>query len=377
VLSSATPSLETLFNAKTGRYRHASLPSRYGQATLPPIHLLDMRRAPLERQSWLSAPLRSALRDTLARGEQALLFLNRRGYAPLTLCRECGTRVSCPNCSAWLVEHKLTNQLQCHHCGYSSPLLTQCTACGAQDSFVACGPGVERIAEEVARCLPEALPALVTSDTLTTAAKAQALFDALAQKRINLLIGTQMLTKGYHFPELTLVGVVDADLGLSGGDLRAAERTYQQITQVAGRAGRATKDGLVLLQTYQPDAPLLQALCTGEGKAFYEQELAARAAAGMPPYGRLAALIVSGLALEAVQAAARRLALCAPHVKDVHVLGPAPAPLARIRARHRMRLLLVAPRTAHVQPLLRSWLKAAGSLRHVDLTVDIDPYNFL
>jgi primosomal protein N' (replication factor Y) (superfamily II helicase) len=391
VLASATPSLETLFNVRAGRYQHVSLSSRYGAAALAPIQLVDMRAEQLAPQSWLSARLRTALHDTLERGEQALLFLNRRGYAPLTLCRACGTRLSCPNCTAWLVEHKHTNRLQCHHCGYASPMPTHCQTCGAQDSFVAIGPGVERIAEEVQRCLPQARPALVTSDTLTTPAKAQQVLEALAHKRINLLIGTQMLAKGYHFPELTLVGVVDADLGLSGGDLRAAERTYQQITQVAGRAGRAEKPGRVLLQTYQPDAPLLQALCQGQGQgqsqsqsqgqgqgqAFYAQELEARAQAGMPPFSRLAALIVSGLVLDEVRAAARQLAQNAPQSEGVRVLGPAPAPLALLRGRHRMRLLLIAPRTTRIQPLLRAWLSGAHAYKNVHVALDVDPYSFM
>ncbi|MEX6724458.1 primosomal protein N' [Parapedomonas caeni] len=377
VLASATPSLETRLNAESGKYRHLRLPARFGGASLPVIAAIDMRTSPPPRGRWLAEPLAGAVATTVARGEQALMFLNRRGYAPLTLCRTCGERITCPTCSAWLVEHRLTGRLHCHHCGFSTPLPTACPACGSEDSLVACGPGVERVAEEVVRLLPEARVAVVTSDTLSTPARVAALVADVEAGLVDVLVGTQIIAKGYHFPNLTLVGVVDADLGLAGGDLRAAERTFQQITQVAGRAGRADKPGRVLLQTYQPDAPVLRALVRHDIEGFYRAEAEARERHHMPPFGRLAALIVSGTDQPAVRAVAESLARSAPRAEGVSVLGPVPAPMALLRGRHRMRLLLRAPRGVAVQPLLRRWLAAVARPASVRLGVDVDPYSFM
>jgi primosomal protein N' (replication factor Y) (superfamily II helicase) len=375
ILSSATPSLDSLFNVRRGRYAHVPLPSRFGGAALPDVRAIDMRRAAPARGRWLSPPLLERVSAALDRGEQALLFLNRRGYAPLTLCRSCGERVSCPQCTAWLVEHKLTGRLQCHHCGFAAPIPRLCQACGAEDTLVACGPGVERVAEEAQALLPEARLAVVTSDTMNTPARAATMLAAVEAKEVNLLVGTQLVTKGYHFPDLTVVGVVDADLGLSGGDLRAGERTFQQITQVAGRAGRAAKPGEVWLQTYQPDAPIMRALVTGDAAAFLAAETDARERAAMPPYGRLAALIIAGAEHARVEETARALGRTAP--TGVQVFGPAPAPLALLRGRHRMRLLLKADRRTAVQPLLRAWLASVKVPHGVSVSVDVDPYSFL
>ena len=308
VLVSATPSLETLANVEAGRYRRITLPTRHGGAVLPSVAAVDMRATPPERGRFLAPPLIAAIRDTLARGEQAMLFLNRRGYAPLTLCRHCGHRMQCPNCTAWLVEHRVRRSLQCHHCGHTVPIPEECPACGAANSLVPVGPGVERITEEAAVAMfPDARRLVMASDTMTGPHAAAAAAHAIEAREVDLIIGTQIVAKGWHFPHLTLVGVVDADLGLAGGDLRAAERTVQLLHQVAGRAGRAEAPGRVLLQTFSPEHPVMQALVEGDLAAFMAREAAQRRPGHWPPYGRLAALIVSADTAAEADALARDL----------------------------------------------------------------------
>ncbi len=377
VLASATPSLETRVHAVSGKYAHVALPSRYGGAQLPDVRLVDLRKSPPPRGRWLATILFEDVKQTLARGEQALLFLNRRGYAPVTLCRACGERVTCPQCSAWLVEHKLTGKLQCHHCGFATPIPRTCTACQAEDMLVPCGPGVERIAEEIKQTLPEARALLVTSDTISSPARAAELIAAVESGEVNVLIGTQLVTKGHHFPNLTCVGIIDADLGLGGGDLRASERSFQQIAQASGRAGRAQKPGRVWVQTYQPETALMQALTTADTAGFYASETAMRERAGAPPFGRFAAIIVSGPVQAHVTEAARALGKSAPGGPGIAVLGPAPAPLALLRGQHRMRLLVHTSRTVNIQSAIRAWLGAARWPNAVRVSVDVDPYNFL
>jgi primosomal protein N' (replication factor Y) len=377
VLVSATPSLETLANVETGRYRRLMLPTRHAGATLPLVAAIDMRASPPERGQFLAPPLIAAVRDTLARGEQAMLFLNRRGYAPLTLCRHCGHRMQCPNCTAWLVEHRVRRALQCHHCGHAVPLPEECPACGAMHSLVPVGPGVERITEDAARLFPDARRLVMASDTMTGPNAAADAAHAIEARTVDLIIGTQIVAKGWHFPHLTLVGVVDADLGLAGGDLRAAERTVQLLHQVAGRAGRAEAPGCVLLQTFAPDHPVMQALVEGDLAAFMAREAAQRRPGHWPPYGRLAALIVSADTGPAVDALARDLGRAAPHGVGVEVLGPAPAPLSILRGRHRRRLLLKTRRDVAVQPILREWLAKVPVARGARVDVDVDPLSFL
>ncbi|RJY08255.1 primosomal protein N' [Aurantiacibacter aquimixticola] len=377
VLASATPALESLHMADSGTYEKLVLPSRFGGAQLPAIKLINLTEEQPGRGAWIAAPLRAALEERLERGEQSLLFLNRRGYAPLTLCRNCGFRFQCPNCSAWLVEHRLSKRLACHHCGHETAPPEKCPDCGEPDCLVACGPGVERIADEVAEILPDARVALVTSDTLNSPEKA-AEFVAMAEaKAIDVIVGTQLVTKGFHFPELTLVGVIDADLGLEGGDLRAAERTYQQVAQVAGRAGRGAKPGEVLIQTRHPDAPVIAALEAGDRDAFYDAETEARRHAGAPPFGRWAAIIVSSEDDAEAREAANRIGNTRPHLDDVMILGPAPAPLALLRNRYRYRLLMNARRTANLQQVIRDWLRQIDHPPGVRVGVDVDPYSFV
>ena len=377
VLASATPALETVVNVDTGRYGVLRLPDRHAGAKLPEIQLIDLRRDPPARGHWISSVLQDAIQVALEAGEQALIFLNRRGYAPLTLCRACGHRLQCPNCTAWLVEHRFHRILQCHHCGFAIPPPPSCPKCAAQDSLVPCGPGVERISEDVAALFPDARRAVMASDTLTGPHAAADLVRRVNAHEIDVLIGTQIVAKGHHFPLLTVVGVVDADLGLAGGDLRAGERTYQLLAQVSGRAGRAERPGRVFLQTYDPQNPVMQALARQDRERFYAAEKESRSDAGMPPFGRLAALILSGPEVGPVEAAARHLARTAPFDADVRVLGPAPAPLALLRGQHRFRLLLQAARQVNVQDVLRAWLGGVRLDRGVRLQVDVDPYSFL
>jgi primosomal protein N' (replication factor Y) len=377
ILATATPAIETRQQVAQGRYREVHLPGRYGAAQMPSIAAINLVQTPPDRGRWLAPPLVTAMTETLDRGEQALLFLNRRGFAPLTLCRHCGHRFQCPNCTAWMVEHRLTNRLQCHHCGHVEPPPRACPECATEDALVACGPGVERISDEVGLLFPTARRAVVTSDTLWSPAKAADFVARMEAGEIDIVIGTQLVTKGYHFPNLTLVGVVDADLGLQGGDLRAAERSFQQIMQVAGRAGRAVKPGHVYLQTHEPDAPVMRALISGDAESFYAAETEARRLANAPPFGRFAAIIVSSENLREAEAIARQIAKSAPKLEGMDVYGPAPAPLAMLRGRHRQRLLVHARRTLDVQHVLRDWLGTLTWPRRVRVSVDIDPYSFV
>ncbi len=377
ILASATPAIETRQQVAQGRYTELKLPGRYGKAQLPTIEPVDLIATPPERGRWIAPTLVKAIDATLARGEQALLFLNRRGYAPLTLCRTCGHRFQCPNCTAWMVEHRLIHRLSCHHCGHMIPTPRACPECKTEDSLVACGPGVERIADEVALLWPTAKVAIVTSDTIWSPAKAAEFVDRMEARDIDIVVGTQLVTKGYHFPDLTCVGVIDADLGLQGGDLRASERTFQQIMQVAGRAGRGTKPGHVYIQTTAPNAPVMQALVSGDAESFYLAETEARAEAEVPPFGRYAAIIVSSEDKGAADATARAIGRAAPEVPGMHVYGPAPAPLAMLRGRHRFRLLVHAARTTAVQDVIRDWLDGVEWGTKVRVAVDIDPYSFL
>ena len=378
LLASATPSIETRVNVSRGRYRRLALPERFGGRSLPGIAPIDLRTDPPERGRFLSPRLVRELRATTERGEQALLFLNRRGYAPLTLCRACGHRSSCPNCSAWLVEHRFRRALVCHHCGHAERVPEVCVACGAIDTLVPCGPGVERIAEEVATLFPDKRRIVLSSDFPGGTERLRAELAAIEAGEADIVIGTQLVAKGHNFPGMTLVGVLDADIGLTSGDPRAAERTFQLLQQVTGRAGRGAKAGRALVQTYQPEHPVIAALISGEAERFYAEETAAREAAGLPPFGRLAALIVSASDRAAAEAHARILARAADPPPGVVVLGPAEAPLALIRGRYRFRLLVKTTLAVRLQDYLRGWLGRAERPRgSVRVAVDVDPQSFL
>jgi primosomal protein N' (replication factor Y) (superfamily II helicase) len=377
ILSSATPAIESKHMVALGRYREVTLPERFAGASLPDIRAIDLTRDRPPRGRWLAPILVQELEANLERGEQSLLFLNRRGFAPLTLCRNCGHRFQCPNCTAWMVEHRLMRRLACHHCGHVMPPPAACPECGAEDSLVACGPGVERIADEIAELFPEARTTIVTSDTIWSPQRAAEFVAAMDSGGIDIVIGTQLVTKGYHFPNLTLVGVVDADLGLAGGDLRAAERSFQQIQQVAGRAGRGDRPGRVFVQTHEPEAPVIAALVSGDAPGFYAAETEARREAAMPPFGRLAAIVVSAEDAAEAEAVARRIGHAAPSVDGMAVFGPAPAPLAMLRGRHRQRLLVHARRSLDVQDVIRDWLDGVDWSARVRVSADVDPYSFV
>ena len=377
VLASATPSLETLWNAQAGRYDWLKLGARHGVAVMPDIELLDLRQHTPDPQTWLSQPLRTAVGETLARGEQTLLFLNRRGYAPVVLCRVCGHRLTAPDTDSWLVEHRYTGRLVCHLTGFSMARPKLCPSCGAEDSLVSVGPGVERVEEEVRQLFPEARTAVFSSDTAPDAKSARALIQRMTDGEIDILVATQAAAKGHNFPRLTLVGVVDADLGLRGGDLRAAERTYQLLAQATGRAGRADRPGRAILQTWTPEHPVLMALAAGDRDAFVEAEMAEREAAALPPFGRLAAIILSSENAAAVEKVAADLAQAIPNAERLEVYGPADAPLALVRGRRRKRLLVRADRDVNLQAFLRAWLTRVKIPASVRLTVDVDPYSFL
>jgi primosomal protein N' (replication factor Y) (superfamily II helicase) len=378
VLASATPSVESRVNADKGRYRRLILPERFGGREMPKITTVDLKTKGAPRGRWISPALEAAIRATLEAKEQSLLFLNRRGYAPLTLCQTCGERVQCPNCSAWLVDHRFRRRLICHHCGFSMPPPEHCPKCQAVDSFVACGPGVERLAEECATLFPEARLLVLSSDLAGGIERIRQEIEAVAKGEADIIIGTQLVAKGHNFPHLALVGVIDADLGLSNGDPRAGERTFQLLQQVVGRAGRAKDGSRALIQTHQPGHPIIDAIVRGDREAFYEAEIAMREEARLPPFGRLAALVVSAEAQADAFAYARAIMRVAPVGSDVRLLGPAEAPLALVRGRHRVRLLASSARAFDMSTWLRQWLSSVEAPRgNVRLEIDVDPQSFL
>ena len=376
ILSSATPSVESRNNANAGRYAHVRLEGRFAEAAMPDITAIDMREEGPEKGHWIAPRLAREMFATLDRGEQVLLFLNRRGYAPLTLCKVCGHQYQCPDCSAWLVEHRFRGVLACHHCGHEQRKPEACGVCGATDSLVAIGPGIERVAEEAALRFPGTRPVILSSDMGSTAQIRDRLAE-IEKGDYNLIIGTQLVAKGHHFEKLTLVGVLDADLGLAHGDPRAAEKTFQILTQVTGRAGRAARHGRAFLQTYHPDHAVMRAMVKGDREAFYAHELQAREAGGLPPFGRLAALIVSANEHDVAFGFARKLLSAAPMAEGLKLFGPADAPVAMVRGRHRVRLLAQSLKDFDLSGYVRFWLSRAerptGNLR---VQVDIDPQSF-
>jgi primosomal protein N' (replication factor Y) len=377
VLASATPSVESEVNARRGRYKRIHLPERFGGAHLPSIEAIDMRREGPPRGRFISPRLAEAVQVALERKEQALLFLNRRGFAPLTLCRACGFRLQCPNCDAWLVDHRFKKRLVCHHCGFNMPPPAACPQCHATESFAPVGPGVERLEQEAAELFPDARILVLSSDLVESMERLRQELDDVAEGRFDIVIGTQLVAKGHHFPKLNLVGVVDADLGLGNGDPRAAERTFQLLHQVVGRAGRDEGRGVGFLQTHQPEHPVMKALILGDREAFYSSEIALREASGYPPFGRLASMVITANERHEAESYGRALVSAAPKDDGVRVLGPAEAPVAVVRGRHRFRVLVKAPRAFDLSAYMREWLAAAPKTRgNIKLQVDIDPQSF-
>jgi primosomal protein N' (replication factor Y) (superfamily II helicase) len=378
VLASATPSVETEVNARKARYQRIVLPQRFGGQQMPQIEAIDLRREAPQRGRFISPRLADEIRQAVERREQALLFLNRRGYAPLTLCRACGHRFACTICDAWLVDHRFRQRLVCHHCGFSMPRPHVCPNCAAEESLVAVGPGVERLQEEAAALFPQARTMVLSSDLITSIETMRSELNEIAEGRVDIIIGTQLVAKGHHFPRLNLVGVVDADLGLGNGDPRAAERTWQLLNQVIGRAGRDQGRGIGYLQTHQVEHPVMQALIACDREAFYASEIAARERTGYPPFGRLASLIISAGDRASAEGFARKLVAVAPINERVQLLGPAEAPLAVIKGRYRFRLLLKSARGFDLSDYVRQWLAAGPKSKgNLKLEVDVDPQSFL
>ena len=378
VLASATPSLETWANAEAGKYARLDLTARFGAAVMPDLRAIDMRAETLPSNRWISPSLQRAVETRVARGEQALLFLNRRGYAPVTICRACGHQIGCEHCDARMVEHRFLKRLMCHQCGETAPMPTACPSCGAEGRLAAVGPGVERLTEEARALFPEARIATLSSDLFASARALKAQIAEIAEGGADIVIGTQLVAKGHNFPLLTLVGVIDADLGLQGSDLRAAERTFQLMRQVAGRAGRAERPGTALLQTFQPEHPVIRAILSGDEEGFWRAEAAERSHAGMPPFGRMAGIILSSTDEREAFDIGTFLARNDAPVRAIgaQVFGPAPAPIARIRGRHRVRLLVKAPKGVALQSAVAKWVAQVKGSSQFRLAVDIDPQSF-
>ncbi|MBO6281525.1 MAG: primosomal protein N' [Alphaproteobacteria bacterium] len=380
ILSTATPDLETLVNVEDGKYDCVKLTSRYANACLPEIKIIDMKKDKPQRGewgiSWLAPSLVKALEGNLVRGEQSVLFLNRRGYAPLLICRDCGHRIQCPSCSAWLTEHKKSQKLMCHHCGYVDDIPEVCPHCGSAEGLTACGPGVERVAEEVCMRFPNAKVDILSSDNATSFTAVSKIIAKMDRHETDILVGTQIIAKGHHFPDLTLVGIVDADLGLMSSDLRASEQTYQLLSQVSGRAGRGDKKGEVYVQTLHPDNNVLKALLDNDRSEFMELEKNSRRLLHYPPYGKLAALIISGTNQQQVAQTAAVFGKTAPSTDFISVLGPAPAPLYLLRDKYRYRLMIKTAKNINIQNVLREWVKMVRIPSNVKVEIDIDPYSF-
>ncbi|MCL2473889.1 MAG: primosomal protein N', partial [Alphaproteobacteria bacterium] len=380
VLSSATPSLETVLNVRTNKYNTVQIQQRFGTALMPEVGLIDLRKHTMPASEFISPPLLDALKKNLSEQKQSMLFLNRRGYAPLTLCRGCGARLSCPHCSAWLIAHKSSNKLRCHHCDYNIVLPKICPECKAEDKLAACGPGVERIAEELYAKLPSARTAIMASDVINTPAAAQELVDKVLNKEIDVLIGTQIMAKGYHFPSLTLVGVIDSDIGLSGGDPRASERTFALLQQISGRSGRAMDKGTVMLQTVAPENPVINAIAKNLKNDFIDLELQERQSYNLPPFWRLISITLSCKQEDFVIQEINQLALKLNRFSKntgVRILGPAPAPFSKLRGNYRHRLLLQAPKAFALSSFVKHFLNSVQVSPRIKLIVDVDPYNFL
>jgi primosomal protein N' (replication factor Y) len=377
VLASATPSVESEVNARRGRYERLSLPERFGGQYLPAVEAIDMRREGPSRGRFVAPRLAESVRTVLEKKEQALLFLNRRGYAPLTLCRACGHRMQCPNCDSWLVDHRFKRRLVCHLCGFSTPPPAECPKCHATESFVAVGPGVERLEQEAAELFPEARTLVLSSDLVESVERLRGELDDVAAGKFDLIIGTQLVAKGHNFPKLNLVGIIDADLGLGNGDPRASERTFQLLHQVVGRAGRSEGVGQGFLQTHQPEHPVMRALISGNREAFYDTEIALRERTLYPPFGRLAAIVVTANDRHAAEGYGRALAAAAPRDENVRILGPAEAPIAVVRGRHRFRLLAKSARNFDLSAYVREWLEGAPKRKgDVRIEIDVDPQSF-
>lgn len=386
ILASATPSAETIKNVSVGKYKHLRLTSRFGGAQMPTIETIDLRndrpadymidQDPDKLQPGAISPtLIHTIDETLTAGQQVMLFINRRGFAPIVQCKKCGWVASCPDCSVGMTYHKKLGKLLCHMCGRTAILPDVCPDCGNAVSMR--GVGLEKVQEEINNKFPDAKTALVSSDTMMSRQALERLVGKMESGEIDIVIGTQILAKGHHFPNLTLVGVVDSDQGLFGTDFRAGEHTFQQLFQVAGRAGRGSTPGRVLLQTYQPDHPVLRAICASDRDTFMSNDMAARAAAKMPPYGQLIAIIVEANKESVLQQYCAQLAAAAPDLKGGKIMGPIAAGVYQIRNWYRMRFLVAGDERANLQPAVKLWLAKVKQPANVRVKVDVNPMNFM
>lgn len=374
LLGSATPSLETFYNIQNGRYKNIILGSRFADASLPEVVVIDMKKKP--KNCWISEELKNAITMRLAAKEQVMLFLNRKGYAPLLVCSTCGHRAACSSCSTALVYHKAANKLQCHHCGYNAKSYLNCVECSSENSMIACGPGVERIAEEVAAYFPDATIQIMTREEMNSAKKASSRIAEIMSGQTEIIIGTQIITKGYHFPKLTLVGVIDTDVGLAGGDLRAAEKTFQLLYQVGGRAGREQIKGKMYLQTFNPESEFIRMLKEHDFNGFMNAELETRQSAIMPPIVRMAAIIMSGKNELLVKRTMLDIARILPKSDRVTILGPVPAILSKLQNRYRYRIMLIADKKFNIQAYISTVMNILPTKIKSNIKIDIDPYNF-
>jgi len=381
ILASATPSLESVHNANIEKYNRIILPERFGSAVMPEIKIIDMRKEKLLSTKWIAKESYNAVKKALDKKEQVLLYINRRGYSPLTLCRQCGHRFQCINCSSWLVNHKITEKMLCHYCGYKESIKKECPKCKSEEEFVPCGPGVERLAAEAKELFPEAKLEVIASDTLNSLKEKINIFNEIVLGKVDIIVGTQLVTKGHHFPNLTTVIAIDADLGLSGGDLRASERTFQMLTQLTGRAGREKKKGYAYIQSYDPKHTVMEAMQTGSIKNFIKAEADGRKYLSLPPYGRLGSLIIQSANLDILENFVKKLSSKVPKIhkdKDrIEVLGPAPAPITKLRGLYRYRFLIKGKGDVRLQVFIREWLSNIKVDRTIRIKIDIDPYNFL
>ena len=376
-LVSATPSLETYQNAIQGKYRHIKIAKRFGKAKMPNINLIDLRTYKPKIGSSLSPKLLEEIKITVEKKEQVMLFLNRRGYAPLTLCSKCGFRIECPHChTSWLVEHKIHNKLYCHHCGYNMKAIKDCPKCKNQNTLIPYGTGVEKIEEEIRKSFPKISVCTLSSDLIKEKGEISEILNKIIAGKIDLIIGTQMLAKGHHFPQLTLVGVVDSDISLIGCDMRASEKTFQILTQVAGRSGREKKAGKVFLQTYSPDHPVIRSLLFGNRNDFFREELRLRKNYHLPPFSKLASIIISGRNEQDIISMSWKIKNSFPDYKGMEILGPAPSALSKKAGRVRWRLLIKSKKTTDLSALIRESLTAIKQKRRVKIKIDIDPINF-
>jgi primosomal protein N' (replication factor Y) len=385
VLVSATPLVSTFYRAQEGKYRYLNLSQRVTPQALPDIHLIDLKAQPADKGlKVISRPLAVAVTEVLSRGEQVLLFLNRRGYSRVLFCLFCGQVFQCRHCSVALTHHRSRAELVCHYCGYRTAVPETCPQCQSI-AIKRYGVGTERVEGEVHRLFPDARVARLDRDTAPHSGRALEVLSSFAGGELDILVGTQMITKGHHFPQVTLVGVVAADLSLFFPEYHAGERTFQLLSQVAGRAGRGAAKGRVLIQTYHPEHYVFQAVQSQDYQGFYSRELEIRRHLGYPPFTRLALVRLGGLNEEKVAREARQLAaaLRAAILKEkdlaarVRVLGPAPAGLAKLQGRFRWQILLKSYGRRPLEKILRNLRQTwtAPPKSRLDLTLDIDPSN--